>query len=114
MYIKNRKYTIFFRCSCKPVLPTTPGLKNWSFERFLQKQGPKALFGLNLNQFPDAGDATREKFNLKLKGFLKLFQFFLPFPKSIFIAYSNLQIFLRDSILILNQAFTSKQLVDVK
>ena len=32
-------------------LPTTPGLKNWSFERFLHKQGPKALFGLNLNQF---------------------------------------------------------------
>ena len=27
---------------------------------FSENKGPKALIDLNLNQFPDAGDATRE------------------------------------------------------
>ena len=63
-YYKLRiENTLFFlRMFCKPVLPSTPGFKKKEVSRgFSYTKGPKALIDLNLNQFPDVGDATREK-----------------------------------------------------
>ena len=112
--LKNWKYTIFFRWFLRTCQHHLAYKQKLEFQRgFSINKGLRRYLVKTLT-ISRRGWCHKRKFTLKLKGYLKLFQFFFTLPNSIFLSYSNLQIFLRDSIFILNQTFTFKQLVDVK
>ena len=98
--LKNWKYTIFFRWFLRTCQHHLAYKQKLEFQRgFSINKGLRRYLVKTLT-ISRRGWCHKRKFTLKLKGYLKLFQFFLLFLIQFF---SNLQIFFRDSIFLLTK-----------